>query len=165
MLFNRQLISIPGLLLASIATTILDAQTIRGQLIDAVTSRTIDRAFVVLQDSNTTEVARVITDSRGSFSLRAPGPGTYVLRTERIGFGSTAIEIRAVGAAEVRDVSIRVNPIVVRLDSITVTGDAKECRAHREQGFATAIVWEEARKVLAAVAWGESQRHFTYHTR
>jgi hypothetical protein len=31
--------------------------------------------------------------------------------------------------------------------------------------LATATVWEEARKVLAAVVWGESQRHYTYHTR
>jgi len=92
-------------------------------------------------------------------------PGQYGLRTERIGFRSTEVALGRLGPNETREITIRVNQIVIRLDSITVTGDAKECRIHGEQGLATATVWEEARKVLAAVVWGESQRYFTYHTR
>jgi hypothetical protein len=145
-------------------TSHLAAQTVHGRLIDQTTSQFIHHAFVVLLDSSGVEVSRAITDHGGVFEIDAPGPGAYVLRTERIGFQSIAAVIGTLGAAETGEIDIHVEPIVIHLDSITVTGDAGEFRVHGQQGLATATVWEEARKVLAAVAWGESQRLFIYHT-
>jgi hypothetical protein len=165
MFSHRQLVLLRGFVAFPLLAQAANAQTIRGSLIDSLTSQPIDNAFVVLRDSNSIEVTRSITNGRGGFSLAAPGPGAYVLRTERIGFGSTEAYLGYLDSAETREVTVRVNPIVIRLGAITVAGDSNECRVHGEQGLATATVWEEARKVLAAVVWGESQRFFTYHTR
>jgi hypothetical protein len=159
-----QLITFLSLSAALAGTSDLPAQVVRGRLLDQVTRRSIDHAFVVLIDSAGVEVSRSITDNNGLFTFAAPSPGNYAIRTERIGFMSIKADLGILDAGETREIDIHVEPVVIHLDSITVTGDASECRVQGEQGLATATVWEEARKVLAAVAWGESQRLFIYHT-
>jgi hypothetical protein len=145
--------------------TALDAQVVHGRLIDAATGAGIDRAFVVMLNDDGSEVNRVLTSSAGEFILTAPGPGSYQLRSDRIGFRSVLTDPLRLGADETREIQIRASEIVIRLDTITVEDDAKECRVYGEQGLGTALVWEEARKLLAAVAWGQSQMRFSYDTR
>jgi hypothetical protein len=117
MMFSRRLLVwLRGFVAFPLLVQAVDAQTIRGSLIDSLTSQPIDNAFVVLRDSNSFEVTRSITNARGAFSLAAPGPGAYVLRTERIGFGSTEAELGFLDSTKTLEVSVRVNPIVIRPD-------------------------------------------------
>ncbi|MCH7473409.1 MAG: carboxypeptidase regulatory-like domain-containing protein, partial [Gemmatimonadetes bacterium] len=64
------------------------AQVLRGVLVDSATSLPIDAAFVVLLGASGVERARILTDGLGRFVLRAPEPGGYRLKSERIGYRS-----------------------------------------------------------------------------
>ena len=63
----------------------LDAQLVRGQVVDSITTAPIGGAAVVLLDSTGAEMARTTTDVQGLFLLRAPA-GEYRLRAEMEGF-------------------------------------------------------------------------------
>ncbi len=154
-----------GLALSTLLTAPLDAQIVHGRLIDTATGAGIDRAFVVMLNDDGIEVNRVLTSLVGEFTLTAPGPGSYRLRSDRIGFKSVLTDPVELGADETREIQIRASQIVIRLDTITVEDDAEECRVYGEQGLGTALVWEEARKLLAAVAWSQAQMRFSYDTR
>jgi len=156
---------LPLALVTCLASQSLFAQTVSGRLIDGLIRVPIDRAFIVLLDATDSELARVLTDPQGRFSLTAPSAGTFRLRSERIGFRaglSDSFELSANGSHELE---MLVNQVVVRLDTITVSGDARRCRVVGEQGMETATVWEEARKALTGVAWGESEQVLTYEIR
>ena len=153
------------LALSDLVPAALHGQLVHGRLIDTGTGAAIDRAFVVMLNADGSEVNRVLTSMAGEFILTAPGPGSYRFRSDRIGFSSVLTDPVELGADETREIEIRVSQIVIRLDTITVEDDAKECRVYGEQGLATALVWEEARKLLAAVAWSQSQLRFSYDAR
>jgi len=63
----------------------LDAQFVRGQVVDSITKAPIGGAAVVLLDSTGAEMARTTADVEGLFLLRAPA-GEYRLRAEMEGF-------------------------------------------------------------------------------
>lgn len=113
--------------------------------------------FVVLVGMDGREIARTLTDRAGTFAIRAPAPGRYRLRSERIGFRlavSEPIQLRA-DETVVQDLSVAAAPI--RLDEIRITAGDNQCRVRPEDGRATATVWDETRKALAAVAWSQRQ--------
>jgi hypothetical protein len=141
------------------------AQTVSGRLVDGLARVPIDKAVIVLLDDAGSELDRALTNPLGQFSFTVPEAGTFKLRSERIGFRagfSDPFEIVSNGSHEIE---MLVNPVVIRLDTLTVSGDAKRCRVVGEQGLETATVWEEARKALTGVAWGESRQVFTYEIR
>ncbi len=148
-----------------VCSTSLSGQTVQGQLIDENTGTPIDRAFVVLQDVTGTEVDRAFTDSQGRFRIKAPSPGTFQLRSERIGFKATVSEQFELAVGTTHDMKLAVAPVAIRLDMIEIKGDAKKCRIEKDHGLETATVWEEARKALANVAYSESKQAFTYEVR
>lgn len=107
------------------------------------------------------EVARTLTTGTGAFRLEAPGPGTYRLRSERIGYHlavSEAIELRA-GAT--LSYAFRIRPIAVVLSAVEVRSET-ECGLNPERARATLLVWEEIRKALAATAWDGTQELTRY---
>jgi hypothetical protein len=55
-------------------------------LVLASDSSAVSEALVLLLDQKRTEVARTASTASGGFLLVAPGPGTYWLRVQRIGF-------------------------------------------------------------------------------
>jgi len=150
-------------LLLTLATPfpVLAAQTVVGQVVDQATGGPVGEGFVVLLDEQGREVARALAAADGRFTLHAARPGAYRLRSERIGYvafvsppitvadGLTVTQRLAVGA-----LGVELAPIVVTQRSSCQT------RPDREQ--ATAAVWEEIRKALAAAAWTASQRVYQY---
>ncbi len=133
------------------------AQTVAGTLIHKTAGVPVIGAYVVLLDDDSLEVARGLTDARGRFTVHAPRPGSYRLRTEQIGlqsFVSSPIELTG---SEVEEIELLMQPVIVRLDPLSVEGDARECRVIGEQALQVQTVWEEARKALTAVAWTDPQ--------
>lgn len=151
-----------AILMWTLATGAGNAQTVRGTMVDTTTGTPVDRAFVVLLDAAGSEVARTLTDAIGAFALQAPGPGTFALRSERIGVQAHLTEFFALGAGETREIEMGVAPVVIRLDQIVIEGDAKKCRVIGEEALETNTVWEEARKALVNVAWNETHRTARY---
>src|SRR6266550_8610443 len=64
----------------------LAPQVVVGQVVDAASAAPVGDGFVVLLDELGKEVARTLTASDARFVLRAPRPGRYQLRSERIGY-------------------------------------------------------------------------------
>jgi len=108
--------------------------------------------LVVLLDTAGRQVGGSLTDEGGSFRLRAPAPGRYALRAERIGFQtvtSTPFELSE-GPAVRMDLEAAAK--AVALEGIRVEGE-RRCVVHPEEGQALAQVWDEARKALRNQEW------------
>jgi hypothetical protein len=79
-------------LLASPTGNPAAAQTVRGQLLDQATKAPVEGALALLLNAQGKEINGALTDADGRFLLRAPGPGSYTVRTDRIGYGSVTSE-------------------------------------------------------------------------
>jgi hypothetical protein len=139
------------------------AQAIRGRVLEQGTTTPVWTAFVVLLDEQGVQRGAALTDTTGHFFIRAPAPGNYMVRIERIGHGSTlspALEIVA-GRILVHHFEVPIEPIV--LDGISASS-TRRCRIPRELGVETQLLWDEARKALAIAAWIEGDRGVPYQT-
>ncbi len=141
-------------------TVTATAQSIGGTLLDRNTRTPVGGAYIVLLNADSLEIARALTDGLGRFQLHAPKMGSYILRTEVVGFLSSVTERFDVGADGVADLQLEAVPIRLRLDPLFIQGRARECRIIGDQALEVLAVWEEARKALAAVAWSDMQEEF-----
>jgi hypothetical protein len=144
-------------LLALLLAGPLRAQSVSGTFVDQG-GAPIAAARVTLADEAGRTVHSALTDARGGFSLRAPGPGRFVLRAERIGYASTSsgpftlsegqqVTHRLVGGGQ-----------RVLLDAVVVEGQTR-CARRAGVSEETAVVWGEVRKALDLVsANGEAPR-------
>lgn len=65
---------------------LVEAQVVRGAVIDRGTDAPLAGTLVLLVDSAGTIARRALTDDAGEYRLHAPAAGTYRVRTLRIGF-------------------------------------------------------------------------------
>lgn len=153
-----------GLLLY--AAPVLSAQAVSGTVVDSVNGLPVGTGFVVLLDEDNAEVARALTAGDGTFRLRAPNPGVFRLRSERIGYRARESGPLDLTADITVEFLLRVVAFPVVLSAIEVTGEER-CQVNPEQAVETATVWEEIRKALAATTWDGTQdlayfRKYTY---
>jgi hypothetical protein len=67
--------------------TQLQGQIIRGKVVEFRSDMPVDGAQITLLDSKKRELdVGTRTDSVGAFTLRAPGPGRYIVRARRFGY-------------------------------------------------------------------------------
>ena len=85
-----------------------------GTVVDATTGAPVRVAVVSLDGTD----ARALTDAEGVFRLRAPSPGSYLLRVE--GFGYRELRVTLVVSGPIDDLRIELEPLPILLDSITV---------------------------------------------
>jgi Carboxypeptidase regulatory-like domain len=139
-------------------------QTVRGQLVEAGTGKPIEGAFVVLLAPDSSQAAGGLTDSAGIFLLRAPAPGTYLLRADMIGHRSVFSGPLHLAAGE--SVSHRMEAAIapVRLAEIEVKGQQR-CQIQPAEGAQTATLWEEARKALEIAAYTQRSGLLSYRIR
>jgi hypothetical protein len=69
-----------------LGATSVAAQGVRGTVVDQASRQPIAGALVFLLDANDGMVGRDLTSETGAYRLSAPRPGTYRMRTMRIGF-------------------------------------------------------------------------------
>ena len=138
---------------ASITSAGARAQTVRGVFSDSVSRTPIPGAFVTLVDDQGIERVRTITNPGGEFVLRAPTPGTYRIRSKRIGFHPYISPPLTLGAGESISYDAIVLPVPVPLEQVVVAGD-RQCDV--EGGASVAALWQEVREALAAVRWTRS---------
>ncbi|MFQ5704014.1 MAG: carboxypeptidase regulatory-like domain-containing protein [Gemmatimonadales bacterium] len=148
--------------LAQLCTTAMWAQTVKGTLIHRSTGAPVAGAYVVLLDRDSVEVTRALTNPLGMFTINAPRGGSYRLRTERIGYRSVVSSVFTLDQGQILERQFRVEPVLVRLATATIEGDALQCRVIGEQALQVLDVWEEARKALMAVAWVDMQEHLVH---
>jgi hypothetical protein len=140
-----------------------DAQLITGQIVNSTTGVPVAAGFVVLLDEDGVEIARTVSTSQGRFTLPAPRSGTYLLRSERIGYRVSVSPPLRLEAGRTLEYTLQVAALPVRLSDIEVRRE-DECHIRPEEGRQTAILWEEARKALAGASWTLSQTRYRYNT-
>ena len=151
----KQRVALLLLLLTSIA---VDAQTVRGTVIERATG--LPAAGVVTlerlsADSQVLDSRSVLTRSDGSFSVIASVPGRARLHVRRIGAIPFRSEILSLAAGEIKVVDVRMERVPPRgsttesaLARIQVRG-ATPCRA-TDDGAYIATLWDDARTALMA---------------
>ncbi len=162
---------LPALLLAAalLVPAASHAQAVRGRVVEAGTGTPVASAMVLLLDAGGARRSAVLADAAGRFSLRAPAPGVYRLRVERVGYpGTTTAPLElAAGATVERVIEAEARPIT--LEGIGVGGrgrgrgpGSRRCSAIGEGEPGTAALWEEARKALEATAQAQEERLVRY---
>lgn len=144
----------PGLVLALLALLVAPSpaasQLIRGQFVEEGSGAPVVGGFISLMDGAGARVGSGLSAESGRFFVEAPGPGSYLLRGERIGFSSVEQRV-VVQPGEALDVVLRAPTRAIQLQGIVASAD-RRCRVRPEAGAAAAVLWEEARKALDVVA-------------
>lgn len=117
--------------------------------------------MVWLIDATDERLGGALTDATGRFTLRAPAPGRYRLRAERIGFAGTTSPVIELAAGQTLDYELAASAEAIALPEITVEAEER-CVVRPEDGGAAARLWEEARKALEAAVWSEEQQTYMF---
>ena len=149
---------IPGLALLALAVWHgpLTAQRIQGRVLEDGGGGPVAGAMVRLVTDAGPTGSGWLTGIDGRFRLQAPTGGTYDLRVERIGFATVVIAGVSVADNGIASVEVTVETEPITLEGLRVETEAGRCRLD-EAGGATQVVWDEARKALAAATWTEAQ--------
>ncbi len=123
------------------------AQGVRGVVVTG-DSVPVAGAVVTLLDSLGNVAVTVLSDDAGFFTLRAPGRGTWRLRTEAVGFARVTSFPFELAMAEVLQRRVQLTDATARLRSIDVR-EASRCDVRPAEGTQIALLWDEARKSLA----------------
>lgn len=155
----------PLVLLAAVFATVGTARSavaqpyrVAGTLYEAGSERVVPGAAVYLLNDNATAVAVTLSQTEGSFRLRAPEVGSYRLRVERIGFDTEVSALFDVGPDGVDGLAMALPVRPIELAPLAVEAQ-RVCSIDDEATDALTRVWWEARKALfATVLSSESEQ-------
>lgn len=94
-------------------------------------------------------VAQGLTNELGLLELRAPAPGTYRLRIDRIGWTGLLTDPVTLAAGPALQLTVPMRSARVELPAIEVRGRSR-CESRAEQGALAAALWGEVQKALTA---------------
>ena len=145
-----------GAVLALCLVTPLEAQVVRGALVEAMSGRGVSGAFVSLLDEAGVEHQRVMTDALGRWTLEPTSAGRFLVRAVAVGRQSWTSNPFAIDRGDTLQFPIEMPLLPVALPAMVVEAD-RDCRVRPEAGLAAAQLWDEAKKALEAVVWTERQ--------
>src|SRR6185312_12597480 len=111
-------------LLWAVTTPVLAQNgTISGKVTDQATGQGLEAARVILTGTNLIET----TNREGEYTFRTVAPGTYQVRTLRLGYRPVS-QPATVGAGEAVALDFAMTPAPVQLDEIvsTATGEQRK---------------------------------------
>lgn len=115
---------------------------ISGTIVDGSTDEPVPFAYIHLEEIN-----RAITaDRNGNFQFQNVPTGTYTLSVHRIGFRDFSRQIKVTESNE--PLAIKLQPLSIRADEITITGQSESINGSRLQHASTKILGEELRRNL-----------------
>lgn len=106
--------------LLTLAAGPLDAQTIRGVLLDSESGVPVAGGTVTLLTTDSTVVTAVIAGDDGEFEIEAPEAGVYRLKAERIGYRASATPPIELGEDASVEIEYRLSTEAVVLRPLTV---------------------------------------------
>ena len=136
------------------------AQPIVGIVVEEGTGAPIHGAMVILFDSTGAPVASTLSNAAGRFLVRVQRPGLHYITVERVGYADWTTD-RFEPQPGSEPLTIRVPVQAVRLQGLDVSA-GRRCEVRPEEGKATARVWEEVRKALAAEAFTRAASLYRY---
>ena len=134
------------------------AQVVRGTVVVEGSGAPVRGAVVTLLTPAGAEAGRrVLTDSDGSFAMRAPSAGSYVVEARAIGYAPRRTGARPVAAGETLVEKIVLRQVATRLATLRVEGRTA-CRRAGEMDAITTEVWDDVWAALAAAHLAREQR-------
>ena len=101
-----------------------DAQAqhlLRGRVAEDGTPVTVAQADVIVTDSVGRAVGYALTDDDGRFGMLHPGPGTYELRVDRLGYVPVSVDVRLQGNGEAEvDIAMSILPVKLAMLDVIV---------------------------------------------
>jgi len=136
------------------------AQTVQGQVLERNSGGPVEGALVLLLDEASATQGGYLTNPMGRFLIRAPGPGRYEVRAERIGYETATSASFVLAPGETVNLRLEVAEAPILLEELRVEGQQR-CVVRPGDGMELARVWEEARKALTVQDW--TARQGAYH--
>ena len=134
------------------------AQVVRGTVVVEGSGAPVRGAVVTLLTPAGAEAGRrVLTDSDGSFAMRAPSAGSYIVEARAIGYAPRRTGARPVAAGETLVEKIVLRQVATRLATLRVEGRTA-CRRAGEMDAITTEVWDDVWAALAAAHLAREQR-------
>ncbi|HVG46397.1 MAG TPA: carboxypeptidase regulatory-like domain-containing protein [Longimicrobium sp.] len=161
MRFRSVSIALASLAAALAAAGPARAQVVHGALVDTA-GRPVEQVLVALVGPGGRQVGGALTSASGEFRIRAPGAGRYSLRAERVGYASVVTPAFELKDGETREQRMVASGRAVALQGVVVTPRNRRCAVRPGAGMATATLWEEARKALAAAEFASRAGLFWY---
>jgi hypothetical protein len=124
--------TLPMLLLSP---ALLLAQSVGGNVIDALTRAPVAGVAVSVLDARGEVRGVILTEADGVFRLPLPASGSYQLRAQHQAYATTTTAALRVRRGEMIAVEIELGPQVVGLAPIVVTGRAREAPTHLNQFY------------------------------
>lgn len=138
------------------------AQRVHGVVVDAG-SRPVPGVVVLLLDSASRVTARALSNERGEFRVSAAKPGSYRIRTLRIGFRPVVSDPIALPLGGDIAKQLVLSGLPIALDTMRVV-DRNVCRSFTDSGAATYAVWEQIRTALTAAELTAASRNIAATT-
>lgn len=146
---------------AVLVTASVHAQELRGELVETDNDRPIPGAVVILLDEAGVERASTLTRAGGAFELKAPAPGRYRIRADRVGYRSHTTPVLNLSAGETREYRMSIPTEAVVLEGISVQAE-RRCLVRPSEGPTAYEIWEEARKALQATTLASERQLFRF---
>lgn len=141
---------------ALLMATALEGQVVRGRVLERDSQQPVVGA-IVSAVADSVRLWPVLTDSTGSFRLRAAAAGAYRLRVDRVGFRPhTADEPVVLSADAEVERTVLLPSARAELQTVRITADGS-CRAPGIRGEDAARVWEQVRTALRAAVLSSEQ--------
>jgi len=119
-------------------------------------------ALVRLVDPAGENVATDVTTSSGTFLLFAPGPGTYRVLTERIGFHSAFSEPLDLVRGERHSLDLITSDAPIELAALDVRSSGGSCGLEPEEGSELLALWKEVEKALELQTATEGSGQYSF---
>ena len=109
-----------AVVLGSGLITGVEAQEIRGRIVDSENGAPVALVGVLVLDRDRNRLTSAASDTAGFYVVEAPGSGEYVLFVQRLGYFENETPLFAVETGGVYAVDIEMRPEPFRLDPIEV---------------------------------------------
>jgi len=152
------------LLAAGLGTGSLAAQQVHVTLREEATRAPIGGAIVRLVDDGGRAQAQGLTNEAGRVSLRAPAPGRYRLKADRIGWLGVLSGEFSLAAGQQLPSEIIMPATRLELPAVEVSARSR-CGADGREGREALAIWQEIQKALTASLITERSGAIPLHVR
>ncbi|MDX1493200.1 MAG: carboxypeptidase-like regulatory domain-containing protein [Longimicrobiales bacterium] len=160
---SRSLTGLFALVLALPAAA--SAQTVLVRIVDAETSAPLVGALTYLDDAQGQMAKNTLTDERGRALFIGIPAGSYRIRVEMIGMGTTETDLFQVSDGVTVTREVRMESSAIELEGLQVEAEAGRCTVRPgAEGELVAEIWDEARKALSAASLTEERGRYRYET-
>lgn len=147
------------------AAAAASAQTVLVRIVDGETSGPLVGALTYLDDTQGRTVKNTLTDERGRALFVGIPAGSYRVRVEMIGMGTTQTDVFAVSDGATITQEVRMESRAIELEGLEVELEAGRCTVRPgAEGALVAQIWDEARKALSAASLTDERGRYRYET-